>query len=173
MRMFACLCASALFLGAAAPNLRAESAAVQLVNTEGDRVGEAKLTQTPHGVLIALDLSKAPPGTHALHIHEVGKCEPPFESAGEHFNPFGKQHGFLDEKGRHAGDLPNIHVPQSGELTVEVLATRVTLREGENRLFDDDGSALVIHEQADDYRSDPAGDAGARIACGVIADSSS
>jgi Cu-Zn family superoxide dismutase len=174
MRIFMSLVASVFFLGIGIqPAWSDSSMTVPMKNTGGDKVGEAKLTQTPHGVLIQLELSKIPAGIRAFHIHEVGECEPPFESAGAHFNPSDKKHGFLDQKGRHAGDLPNIHVPEGGELVVEVLAPQVTLQNGKNSLFDADGSALVIHEKADDYQSDPAGDAGSRIACGVISKSSS
>ena len=143
---------------------------VPLKNSEATKVGEAKLLQTPQGVLIRLDLSKLTPGTHAFHIHEIGKCDPPtFTSAGGHFSPSGEKHGILNQKGKHAGDLPNIHVPESGTLTIEALATQVSVKEGDNRLFDENGSALVIHTGPDDYHTDPAGAAGARIACGVIA----
>lgn len=180
MKIFAPFVASTFFFSMTAHTLWADAPqdlwtnanTVKMMNTEGEEVGEAKLAQTPHGVLIQLNLSKVPAGVHAFHIHEVGECEPPFESAGGHFNPSDKQHGFLNGKGIHAGDLPNIHVPQNGELTVEVLASEVSLQDGKNSLFDADGSALVIHEKADDYRTDPAGDAGSRIACGVISKAS-
>jgi Cu-Zn family superoxide dismutase len=110
-----------------------------------------------------------PAGAHGFHIHDVGKCEPPFKSAGDHFAPQQHGHGFLSEKGGHAGDLPNIHVPKSGELMVEFFVPNVRLRSGKNALLDKDGSALVIHAQKDDYRSDPSGHAGDRLACGAIA----
>lgn len=147
-----------------------EAVVVPLENNEAKAVGEAKLLQTPHGVFIRLQLSNGTPGTHAFHIHEIGKCDPPdFTSAGGHFNPSGKKHGILNPEGKHGGDLPNIHVPESGTLTVETVATQVSLKEGDNKLFDENGSALVIHAGPDDYHTDPAGDAGKRIACGVIA----
>ena len=147
---------------------RAETAHAELHNEQGQKVGEATLKQTPNGVLVTVDLQALPAGEHAFHIHEVGKCEPPFKSAGGHFNPTHKQHGMENAKGMHAGDLPNIYVPENGKLKFDVFATAVTLGEGENSLFDADGSALVIHAGADDYKTDPAGDAGARIACGVV-----
>jgi Cu-Zn family superoxide dismutase len=146
----------------------AETAHAELRNEQGKKVGAATLEETPHGVLITLDLDGVPPGTHALHIHEVGKCEPPFKSAGGHFNPADKKHGLLSAAGMHAGDLPNITVPESGKLKVDVFATGVTLGGGANGLFDADGSSLVIHAGPDDYKSDPAGEAGARFACGVV-----
>jgi Cu-Zn family superoxide dismutase len=139
-----------------------------LKDRSGGEIGEATLRDTPNGVLVSLSLEGAPPGKHALHIHETGQCEPPFRSAGGHFAPDGRSHGFLDPQGPHAGDLPNITVPDTGRLQIEVLAPRVTLTEGAHRLLDADGAALVIHQGADDYRTDPAGAAGERIACGVI-----
>jgi Cu-Zn family superoxide dismutase len=146
----------------------AETAHAELRNEQGKKVGAATLEETPHGVLITLDLDGVPPGTHAFHIHEVGKCEPGFKSAGGHFNPTDKKHGALSAAGMHAGDLPNLNVPESGKLKVDVFATAVMLGKGNNSLFDADGSSLVIHAGPDDYKTDPAGDAGARLACGVV-----
>ena len=134
----------------------------------GKEVGVAGLEETPNGVLISLDLTSLPPGPHAFHIHAIGKCEPPFKTAGGHFNPMEKQHGLKNPNGMHAGDFPNIVVPAGGKLEVRVLASHVTLGEGANSLFDADGAALVIHAGPDDYTSDPAGNAGDRIACAVI-----
>ena len=145
-----------------------EMANTQLKDASGKAVGDVDLMQTPAGVLIKLQIKGLPPGEHAFHVHAVGKCEPPFESAGPHFNPGNHKHGMMAGEG-HAGDMPNLHVPQSGELTVEVVNEAVTLDKGKpNSLFDNDGSSLVIHAKADDYKSDPAGNAGDRIACGVI-----
>lgn len=166
------LTASLLATVAAGP-LAVPAAAAQatLADKEGKTVATATLAETNAGVLITLEASALPPGVHAFHIHESGACEPPdFTSAGGHFNPGDTSHGFEAEGGPHAGDMPNIHVPESGMLTVEVLNPNVTLEPGPpESLFDDDGSALVIHAGADDYTSQPAGDAGTRIACGVIA----
>lgn len=140
-----------------------------LLDSKGQKVGTATLEQTPGGVHISLSVSSLPPGTHALHIHAVGKCEPPdFKSAGPHFNPEGKKHGVKNPEGPHAGDLPNIVVDADGNAKVSVTASRVTLGEGSNSLFHPDGTAIVIHAQPDDDMTDPAGNAGARIACGVI-----
>jgi superoxide dismutase, Cu-Zn family len=159
--------AGTLFLASSA--LAEDKASAVLKDASGKEVGTATLVTTPSGTLITLELTAAPPGTHGFHIHTVGKCEPPeFESAGGHFNPDKTKHGFLNADGPHAGDMPNVHVPDSSKLTVEVLNPLVTLS-AEGALLDEDGSALVLHAGADDYKSDPAGHAGGRIACGVIA----
>lgn len=165
------LVAAAVLAGSA----RAQDASAlraTIKNTKGEEVGVARITETPQGVWITVTLPARPagiePGIHAFHVHEVGKCEPPFKSAGGHYNPLGKKHGIFAKEGKHAGDLPNLHVPENSALTVEYFVPQLTLDRGKARLLDDDGSALVIHAKADDYKSDPAGDAGDRIACGVI-----
>jgi Cu-Zn family superoxide dismutase len=120
--------------------------------------------------MLRLTLKNATPGVHALHIHEIGRCEAPsFESAGGHVAPAGGEHGFYDGAGPHAGDLPNIYVPASTELTVEYHVDNLTLASGPRSLLDANGSSVVIHAGRDDYISDPAGRAGDRLACGVIA----
>lgn len=147
-----------------------EQAMAKMIDGKGNEIGSASLVETAHGVLVSLDMENLPAGTLAFHIHTTGKCDTPdFKSAGGHFNPEDRKHGFLSDHGAHAGDLPNIHVPESGKIQVGHLARGVTLAEDkDNTLFDEDGSALVIHAKADDYRTDPAGDAGDRIACGVV-----
>jgi Cu-Zn family superoxide dismutase len=144
------------------------TAHADLSDASGQPVGSATLTQTPHGVLISAQLHDLPPGQHAFHVHAVGECKPPFTSAGGHFNPTGKQHGIENPAGMHAGDMPNLTVPESGTIQFQVLNTMTSLSEGDNHILDDDGAALVVHATADDYKTDPAGNAGARIACGVI-----
>ena len=148
----------------------APTAKATLMNTQGQKVGEAKLTQTAEGVKIDLAAENLPPGVHAFHIHEKADCQGhDFMSAGGHFNPFGKHHGLKNPQGPHAGDLPNLTVGPDGQATVSVVAKLVTLKEGEkNSLFQPGGTSLVIHEKADDDMTDPAGNAGARIACGAI-----
>jgi Cu-Zn family superoxide dismutase len=147
----------------------AETATADLKDAQGKAVGTATLTQTEQGVLIALSVKGLPAGEHAFHVHAVGKCEPPFDSAGGHFNPGGKKHGMMSAEGEHAGDMPNLHIPANGELSVEVVNAAVTLEKGKpNSLFGPNGTALVIHAGQDDYKTDPTGNAGGRIACGVV-----
>ncbi len=146
----------------------AQSARTALKDKAGKDVGTVDLVQTQAGVLLKVSVKDLPAGEHAFHIHAVGKCEPPFTSAGPHFNPDNQKHGMMAGHG-HAGDMPNLHIPQGGQLMIEVLNTAVTVDKGKpNSVFDNDGSAVVIHAGADDYKSDPAGNAGDRIACGVI-----
>lgn len=141
-----------------------------LIDSQGNEVGQATLEETAKGVKINLTVKNLPPGEHAFHIHEKAVCEPPdFETAGGHFNPFNKEHGLDNPKGPHAGDLPNITVGQDGSGTYEIMAPLVTLKAGEkNSLFHPGGTALMIHIKPDDNVTDPAGAAGARIACGPI-----
>ena len=147
----------------------AQVAKATLKDTAGKDVGTVNLVQTPSGVLIKLSLKGMPPGEKAFHIHAVGKCEPPFTTAGGHFNPGGKKHGLAAADGHHAGDMPNLSIPATGDLTVEVLNTAISLVKGQpNSVFDADGSAIVIHANADDHKTDATGNAGDRIVCGVI-----
>lgn len=146
----------------------ATTARVQLRNASGASVGEASLQQTPAGVLLTADLSGLPAGTHGIHLHAIGRCEPDFAAAGPHFNPGNKAHGARNPVGKHAGDLTNIHVPETGALRVELLMSDLALSGGSTGLMDRDGASLVIHALADDYSTDPAGGSGARISCGVV-----
>ncbi len=161
-------CVAALL--ALSPTLAtAQSAKAAIKDAQGKDVGSADLTQTPHGVLVKLSIKGLPAGEKAFHVHAVGKCEPPFNSAGGHFNPGNKKHGILVAEGAHAGDMPNLHVPASGELQTEVLNHLITLEKGKpNSVFDTDGSALIIHAGTDDYTTDPTGNAGDRLACGLV-----
>lgn len=145
------------------------AAGVTLRDSSGRVVGSAVLLQRGGGVRILIDLKGVTPGTKAVHIHEVGRCDPPsFESAGAHFNPKKAEHGTENPRGPHAGDLPNITVDATGQGHLEVTASRVTLERGPASLFGADGSALVVHAGPDDMRTDPEGNSGARAACGVI-----
>lgn len=150
------------------PSPRGETARAMLVTAQGQPAGTATLTSTGDGVFINAQLRGLPEGVHGFHIHETGQCTPSFDAAGGHFNPGSKAHGFLDPQGQHAGDLPNITVRSDGTAAADVFAANVSLRGGERALLDDDGAALVVHAGVDDYRSNPAGNAGPRIACGVI-----
>ena len=158
--------AAATLQGAGQGAGAADKAMAKLKNPKGESVGSVELMETPHGTLLHARFSNLPAGAHAFHVHAVGKCEPPFKSAGGHYNPGGKKHGIHAAEGLHVGDMPNIHVPASGSLEIEVLNTLLKL---DSNLFDADGAAIVLHAGPDDYKTDPAGAAGARIACGVIA----
>lgn len=154
----------------AGPAISADAAKAPFQDRNGKPVGNAVLTQTPHGVLIAIALEGLPPGEHGFHIHERGQCDAAdgFESAGGHYAPAGHPHGFMAEGGPHAGDMPNLFVSEQGQVRAHVLNPRVSLAGKEAPLLDQDGSALVAHAKADDYRSQPSGAAGDRIACAVV-----
>lgn len=145
------------------------SAHARFIDARGDEVGRAVLIPQRDGVLVRAELHGLPPGTHGFHLHAIGRCDAPqFESAGGHFNPFNREHGFFDPQGWHLGDLPNVEVPVAGSVRVEALAPGVSLTTGPSALLDSDGAALVVHQNADDYATSPAGNAGPRIACAVI-----
>nr|WP_275899580.1 superoxide dismutase family protein [Bacillus piscicola] len=151
-----------------------EPITVSLKNSDGEEIGTAELEETGEGVDIHLEAANLPENSkHGFHIHETGACEAPdFKSAGGHFNPADTDHGKESENGPHAGDLPNIETDENGEVTTDITAENVTLKPGEeNSLLQDEGTALVIHSGPDDYQSQPSGDAGERIACGIISKS--
>lgn len=164
--------AAILFAGAASAQDAAEGAATataSFVDAEGDVAGSAELTAAASGgVLIRLEITGLPAGEWvAFHVHETGACDHTtgHESAGGHFNPASSEHGFQMAAGPHAGDMPNQYVGDDGALRAEILNASVMLDEGETGII---GRALMVHAQPDDYESQPSGDAGDRLACGVI-----
>lgn len=148
-----------------------KAAHADLVNAQGTKVGTAKISGTANGVKVSVKVSHLTPGEHGIHIHNVGKCDAPaFATAGGHFNPTGAHHGAKNaqEPHPHLGDLENLKVGQNGKASATFIVSGVTLADGQNSLFHEGGTALVIHAKADDLMSDPSGNSGERIACGVI-----
>jgi Cu-Zn family superoxide dismutase len=147
-----------------------KSVTIALKNAKGEGVGRATLKEAKQGgVQIKLNLNNLPEGEHAVHVHQTAKCEAPdFKSAGGHFNPDGKKHGLENPQGHHAGDMPNFKVQSDGTAHVSILNKDINMGSDNHSIFSNGGTALVIHAKADDMKTDPAGNAGDRIACGVI-----
>ena len=148
-----------------------KAAHADIVNSQGAKIGSARISSTPKGVKIVVTVSQLTPGEHGIHIHTVGKCEgPAFTSAGGHFNPTNAHHGIhnAQEPHPHLGDLKNLKVNEKGDGKASILVPGVTLGDGNDSLFHEGGTAIVIHAKADDLMSDPYGNSGDRVACGVI-----
>ena len=137
-----------------------------LINSAGHPVGTVTTSQVADGVAFRIHANGLPPGVHGIHVHPIGRCDPPdFSTAGTHWNPTKKQHGLNNPNGPHAGDMPNVTVDASGAINASVILPHATLAQ----LNDADGSSVMIHANADDYVSQPAGNSGPKIACAVIA----
>ena len=162
--------AATMLLGAPAwaeGHMASPAATATLKTADGAEVGSVQIFQTQDGVLIRLDGKDMPEGWHGFHLHQTGACEgPDFTSAGDHYAPNGHSHGLMAEGGPHAGDLPNVHVASDGSVMADVTSTVLSIEGGEAPIMDDDGSAFIIHENADSYAAHAG--AGGRIACGVV-----
>lgn len=158
------LSAAAMMIGALATPVQAKTLSATLFNIDGAEVGTVELVTGVNGIVLRATVNGLSPGPHGFHVHTVGACSPSFADAGGHLNPEGRQHGWQNEAGAHAGDLPNISVAEDGTGTFELFLAGLT----EEQMIDADGSAVVIHSGPDDYLTDPAGNSGDRIACGVV-----
>jgi Cu-Zn family superoxide dismutase len=165
-RLIALALAFPLAATAAEPSRAAHA---QLQDARGAKVGTATLTEHREGVHLSVKVQGIPPGAHGIHIHTVGKCaDPEFKSAGPHFDPGANEHGLKNPEGHHAGDLPNLVVGADGKGELRAVAHGATLGDGPGSLFGPQGTALVVHAGPDDHVTDPAGNSGGRIACGVV-----
>ena len=153
----------------------AEKAVAEIVNGEGESIGQARFEQAPHGVILLVEVAGLPPGAHGIHLHGAGSCAPDFKAAKGHINPSAVEHGLRNPNGPDPGDLPNLFVAADGTTNAEIYTTRVRLvaadgEQGEQpALLDADGSAVIIHANPDDHLTQPIGGAGGRIGCGTIA----
>ena len=147
----------------------ADMAAAEMIDTGGAVIGTATFEQTPHGVLMNVEVTGLPPGAHGIHLHAVGACTPDFKAATGHINPNGMEHGLRNPAGPDNGDLPNLFVHADGSARAEFFTVLVSVSGGEMpALLDEDGSAVIIHENPDDHLTQPIGGAGGRISCGII-----
>lgn len=165
MRLLPILAAAATLGACETVNEPAGGPPTPLIDSTGRQIGTVAAWQTSGGVSFHVNASGLPHGLHGIHVHPIGRCDPPdFASAGTHWNPTGKQHGLNNPQGPHAGDLPNVEVAANGVLSQTVVLPGATLAQ----LLDADGSSIMIHANADDYVSQPAGNSGPKIACAVI-----
>ena len=154
--------------GETAPSGIGTRAVAEMMSPEGSAMGTVVMEQGPNGVLVSADITGLEPGPHGFHIHETGDCTPDFAAAGDHFAPEGREHGYMNALGDHAGDMPNIHAAADGTARADFFNDAITLPAGpDNSVMDADGSAIIIHEKGDTYGEDAG--AGGRAACGVIA----
>jgi len=155
--------------GQATASEPARLAWAELKNERGESVGSAVFREEDGRVRIVVQASGLTPGHHGVHVHAVGRCEPPgFQSAGDHFNPLGKKHGLENADGAHGGDLPNLEADANGRTEYAAVTDRLTLAPGRISVFDNDGSAIVVHAGPDDQRTDPSGNSGDRVLCGQL-----
>lgn len=163
-------CAASPSASQAAPGTPAAGTlAAPLVDASGATIGEVRLGEAAGGVRLTVQARSLPPGVHGFHIHAVGKCEvPEFTTAGAHWNPGQHQHGHHNPQGAHAGDLPNLTVGADGTVAFDQVVSGIALKGGAAPMLDADGAAVVIHAAADDEKTDPSGNSGARIACATF-----
>lgn len=163
------LMAAVVATAALAQGNGARHASATLLDAAGTVVGEARFTEDAAGKLhVNVKVEGIPPGLHGIHLHAVGSCTPDFAAAGGHHNPLSRQHGLNNPHGAHSGDLPNLTVNGAGRGHLNAVSDRATLSPGPATLFDGDGSSVIIHASEDDQITDPTGNSGGRIACGVI-----
>ncbi len=169
MKRISCFALGLFLMLLALPSRSAAKTKVELKDGQGKPVGYILLWDDGPGVRLALQLHDLTPGEHAIHFHQVPQCDAPdFKSAGGHFNPDGKKHGFDNPDGHHAGDMTNFTVDAQGKAEVRLEDRDVTLKDGPHSLLSNGGTAIVVHAKADDYKTDPSGNSGDRVACGVI-----
>lgn len=162
-------CAAGPLAAPEAVNASSPSASSDLRSPSGAVMARATATQVGDSIRVRVEAVGMPPGTYGAHVHTTGRCDPPdFASAGPHWNPTGQQHGKNNPRGMHKGDLPNLMVGTDGRGSFEFTIPRASISGGAMRMLDADGAALVVHQSADDYRTDPSGNSGGRIACGVL-----